>query len=71
MSTEQQRVGAPRRYLTRLTRGTLAVIMAGGRGERLKQLTEAESILEKLLAHGVDNWEWYGDAMAEWEEENG
>jgi glucose-1-phosphate adenylyltransferase len=40
MSTEQQRVGAPRRYLSRLTRGTLAVIMAGGRGERLKQLTE-------------------------------
>ncbi len=38
--------------------------------ERLKQLTEAESILEKLLAHGVDNWEWYDDAMAEWSEEN-
>jgi glucose-1-phosphate adenylyltransferase len=31
---------APRRYLSRLTRGTLAVIMAGGRGERLKDLTE-------------------------------
>jgi glucose-1-phosphate adenylyltransferase len=40
MSTEQQKVFAPRRYLSRLTRGTLAVIMAGGRGERLKQLTE-------------------------------
>src|SRR5512134_2993943 len=40
MSTEQHRVFAPRRYLSRLTRGTLAVIMAGGRGERLKQLTE-------------------------------
>jgi len=40
MSTEQQRVFAPRRYLSRLTRGTLAIIMAGGRGERLKQLTE-------------------------------
>jgi glucose-1-phosphate adenylyltransferase len=40
MSTEQSRVFAPRRYLSRLTRGTLAVIMAGGRGERLKQLTE-------------------------------
>jgi glucose-1-phosphate adenylyltransferase len=40
MSTEQQRIGAPRRYLSRLTRGTLAVIMSGGRGERLKQLTE-------------------------------
>ena len=31
---------APRRYLSRLTRGTLAVIMEGGRGERLKQQTE-------------------------------
>ncbi|MCJ7452913.1 MAG: glucose-1-phosphate adenylyltransferase [Steroidobacteraceae bacterium] len=40
MSTEQQRQFAPRRYLSRLTRGTLAVIMVGGRGERLKQLTE-------------------------------
>jgi glucose-1-phosphate adenylyltransferase len=40
MSTEQQRVFAPRRYLSRLTRGTLAIIMAGGRGERLKHLTE-------------------------------
>ena len=39
MSTEQRQF-APRRYLSRLTRGTLAVIMAGGRGERLKQLTE-------------------------------
>lgn len=28
------------RYVSRLTSGTLAVIMAGGRGERLKQLTE-------------------------------
>jgi len=40
MSTEQQRMFAPRRYLSRLTRGTLAVIMAGGRGERLRHLTE-------------------------------
>jgi glucose-1-phosphate adenylyltransferase len=40
MSIEHHRVFAPRRYLSRLTRGTLAVIMAGGRGERLKQLTE-------------------------------
>jgi len=39
MSSEQ-RLFAPRRYLSRLTRGTLAVIMAGGRGERLKHLTE-------------------------------
>ncbi|MFO1406804.1 MAG: glucose-1-phosphate adenylyltransferase [Steroidobacteraceae bacterium] len=40
MSTEQQRQTAPRRFLSRLTRGTLAVVMAGGRGERLRQLTE-------------------------------
>ena len=40
MSTEQQRQTAPRRYLSRLTRGTLAIVMAGGRGERLRQLTE-------------------------------
>jgi len=40
MSADQQRLHAPRRYLSRLTRGTLAVIMAGGRGERLKDLTE-------------------------------
>jgi glucose-1-phosphate adenylyltransferase len=40
MSTEQQRMFAPRRYLSRLTRGTLALIMAGGRGERLRHLTE-------------------------------
>jgi len=40
MSTEQHRLFAPRRYLSRLTRGTMAVIMAGGRGERLRHLTE-------------------------------
>ena len=40
MSTDVQRMSAPRRYLSRLTRGTLAIIMAGGRGERLKHLTE-------------------------------
>jgi glucose-1-phosphate adenylyltransferase len=28
------------RYVSRLTSGTLAVIMAGGRGERLKALTQ-------------------------------
>ena len=40
MSAVPQRFFAPRRYLSRLTRGTLAVVMAGGRGERLKHLTE-------------------------------
>jgi len=28
------------RYVSRLTSGTLAVVMAGGRGERLKGLTQ-------------------------------
>ena len=31
--------GSSGRYVSRLTSGTLAVVMAGGRGERLKQLT--------------------------------
>lgn len=35
-----QRQAAARRYVSRLTRNTLAVIMAGGRGERLKHLTD-------------------------------
>jgi glucose-1-phosphate adenylyltransferase len=33
------RQAAPRRYVSRMTQSTLAVIMAGGRGERLKHLT--------------------------------
>jgi glucose-1-phosphate adenylyltransferase len=40
MSADPHRLLAPRRYLSRLTRGTLAIIMAGGRGERLRHLTE-------------------------------
>ncbi len=35
-----QRQAAARRYVSRLTRNTLAVVMAGGRGERLKHLTD-------------------------------
>lgn len=31
---------APRRYVSRLTQSTLAIVMAGGRGERLKHLTD-------------------------------
>jgi glucose-1-phosphate adenylyltransferase len=34
------RQASARRYVSRLTRNTLAVIMAGGRGERLKHLTD-------------------------------
>ncbi len=33
-------VGRPSRYVSRLTRDTLALILAGGRGSRLKQLTD-------------------------------
>ena len=39
MSTDPKSLFAPRRFLSRLTRGTLAIIMAGGRGERLRDLT--------------------------------
>ena len=35
-----QKQGASKRYVSRLTRNTLAVVMAGGRGERLKHLTD-------------------------------
>jgi glucose-1-phosphate adenylyltransferase len=40
-STSTQRNDLSRRYVSRLTRNTLAVIMAGGRGERLKHLTDS------------------------------
>src|SRR4051795_4763695 len=33
-------LAARRRYVSRLTQTTLAVVMAGGRGERLKALTD-------------------------------
>lgn len=39
-SAMTQRQAAARRYVSRLTRNTLAVVMAGGRGERLKALTD-------------------------------
>jgi len=35
-----RKAATARRYVSRLTQNTLAVIMAGGRGERLKQLTD-------------------------------
>ena len=40
LSLSQRQQAAARRYVSRLTRNTLAVIMAGGRGERLKHLTD-------------------------------
>src|SRR5687768_9456357 len=40
IGSQTQRQAAARRYVSRLTRNTLAVVMAGGRGERLKHLTD-------------------------------
>jgi glucose-1-phosphate adenylyltransferase len=37
--TPAPKQASPKRYVSRLTQSTLAVIMAGGRGERLKHLT--------------------------------
>lgn len=39
--SEDQRQSLSRRYVSRLTRNTLAVIMAGGRGARLQHLTDS------------------------------
>jgi len=38
MAKQQSRASSGR-YVSRLTSGALAVVMAGGRGERLKDLT--------------------------------
>jgi len=32
---------------------------------RYNELIEAEKILHKLYAGGVDNWEWYEEALEE------
>lgn len=32
--------------------------------ERLDELLESEKILNALYAGGVDNWEWYGESLA-------
>lgn len=37
---------------------------------RLKELERALSKLQALEAHGVDNWEWYGESLKEWRKEN-
>ena len=34
---------------------------------RYEELLKAEKILEALYAGGVDNWEWYGEALSELE----
>lgn len=39
--------------------------------DRFNELLRNERILYALEAAGVDNWEWYGDALEEfWEEED-
>lgn len=37
--------------------------------ERYQQLIKAEKKLMALEAAGVDNWEWYGEAISNLEEE--
>lgn len=34
--------------------------------EEYDDLLRSQTILDMLEAHGVDNWEWYGDAMHEY-----
>lgn len=31
-----------------------------------EDLLRSQAMLDTLEAHGVDNWEWYGDAMQEY-----
>ena len=38
--------------------------------QRLKELERAEAKLNALEAGGVDNWEWYGESLKEYREEN-
>ena len=39
--------------------------------DEFNRLVEARNILEALEAAGVDNWEWYGDAIKTLEEKEG
>ncbi len=38
--------------------------------KRLKELERTEAKMAALDAGGVDNWEWYGDALKDWFNEN-
>jgi len=38
--------------------------------QRLKELERAEAKLNALEAGGVDNWEWYGESLKEYNAEN-
>lgn len=37
---------------------------------RLKELERIESKMLALEAGGVDNWEWYGESLKDWNKEN-
>jgi len=38
--------------------------------QRLKELERLESKMHALEAGGLDNWEWYGEALEGWHAEN-
>lgn len=38
--------------------------------KRLKELERAQAKLQALENGGVDNWEWYGESLKEWNKEN-
>lgn len=38
--------------------------------KRLKELERAYAKLQALENGGVDNWEWYGESLKEWNKEN-
>ena len=46
------------------------VIKMGYSAQRLKELERAEAKLNALEAGGVDNWEWYGESLKEYNAEN-
>lgn len=38
--------------------------------EEYEDLKRAKAVLEALEAAGVDNWEWYGEAMSQLEDQS-
>ena len=38
--------------------------------KRLKELERSAAKLNALECGGVDNWEWYGESLKEWNKEN-
>lgn len=37
---------------------------------KLRELQQAAKVLEALYAGGVDNWEWYGEALESMEDDD-